>query len=107
MSTHSKKFHEKFIKWALDNGAYCFKRGHNVNEKDTYVNEKTQLAWLLWQEVYDDSLIIKKANEYKLALERIVALNPADDSDEGYNEWGEADCFNKSQEIARKVLDNM
>lgn len=38
------------------------------------------------------------------ALERIAALDPAEDSDQGYNEWGEADCFNKSQDMARAAL---
>lgn len=37
------------------------------------------------------------------ALRAILALNPAD-TDEGYNEWGEAECFCKAQRIA---LDTM
>lgn len=38
------------------------------------------------------------------ALARIVALDPEKDSPEGRNEWGEADCFNKAQDIAREGL---
>lgn len=40
----------------------------------------------------------------KEALERIVSLNPSEDSSEGYNEWGEADCFNQAQKIANEAL---
>jgi hypothetical protein len=38
------------------------------------------------------------------ALEQIAALHPDKDSDEGYNEWGEAECFRKAQRIANKAL---
>jgi hypothetical protein len=38
------------------------------------------------------------------ALRKIADLNPEVDSDEGYNEWGEADCFSQAQEIARAAL---
>ena len=37
------------------------------------------------------------------ALIEIWTLDPAIDSDEGYNEWGEADCFRQAQEIARRA----
>ena len=38
------------------------------------------------------------------ALRNIVALDPATDSDSGRNEWGEAECFDKAQEIASTAL---
>jgi hypothetical protein len=38
------------------------------------------------------------------ALTQIAALDAAKDSEEGWNEWGEAECFHKAQEIARKAL---
>jgi hypothetical protein len=38
------------------------------------------------------------------ALKAIAALNPSDDSEEGFNEWGEADCFRQAQTIARAAL---
>ena len=44
------------------------------------------------------------ANAYRAVLERIAALDPATDSEDGFNEWGEADCFNKAQAMARAVL---
>lgn len=40
----------------------------------------------------------------RAALEGIVALNPDIHSSEGFNEWGEADCFNQAQMIAREAL---
>lgn len=43
-------------------------------------------------------------NKLKSALEKIAALDPSEDSSEGYNEWGEADCFNQAQKIANEVL---
>jgi hypothetical protein len=41
---------------------------------------------------------------YRDALERIAALDPETDSEDGMNEWGEADCFGKAQEIAKQAL---
>lgn len=37
------------------------------------------------------------------ALARIAALDPSTDSEEGFNEWGEADCFRKAKRIAAAV----
>lgn len=38
-------------------------------------------------------------------LRDIAALDPATDSNAGFNEWGEAECFNKAQEISRAALE--
>ncbi|HZF98289.1 MAG TPA: hypothetical protein VEY92_08615 [Pseudoxanthomonas sp.] len=38
------------------------------------------------------------------ALTEIAALDPREDSLEGFNEWGEAECFEKAQSIARAAL---
>jgi hypothetical protein len=38
------------------------------------------------------------------ALKKITALNPEDTYD-GCNEWGEAECFTKAQKIATKALE--
>jgi hypothetical protein len=43
----------------------------------------------------------------KVALEKIAALDAAKDSDEGWNEWGEADCFRKARRIAKKALEDV
>jgi hypothetical protein len=40
------------------------------------------------------------------ALREIAGMDPNTDSEEGYNEWGEADCFRRVREIAEKALDN-
>jgi hypothetical protein len=40
----------------------------------------------------------------KEALEKIATLNLSNDSTEGYNEWGEADCFKQAQAIAWDAL---
>jgi hypothetical protein len=41
--------------------------------------------------------------ELLAALQAIADLD-ARDSDEGFNEWGEADCFHKAQKIANNIL---
>ena len=40
----------------------------------------------------------------RAALERIGAMDPATDSIEGYNEWGESDCFRQAQSTALMAL---
>lgn len=40
----------------------------------------------------------------RAALKSIAELHPDKDSDEGFNEWGEADCFRKAQTIAGAAL---
>jgi hypothetical protein len=50
-----------------------------------------------------DNLKITLAG-YRAALERITELNPSEDSEEGYNEWGEADCFRQARRIAGQAL---
>lgn len=42
--------------------------------------------------------------EAEEALQRIVALDPEHDSDDGFNEWGEAHCFKLAQDIARAAV---
>jgi hypothetical protein len=49
------------------------------------------------QEALNKELIFKKA------LEDILKLDPSKDSSED-NEWAEAECFSKAQEIAKKAL---
>ena len=41
------------------------------------------------------------------ALEKISNLDPHTDSDEGFNEWGEAECFNKAKAIARETTEGI
>ena len=38
------------------------------------------------------------------ALRRISELDAEQDSEHGWNEWGEADCFNQAKEIANTAL---
>ena len=38
------------------------------------------------------------------AAQQIAAIDPATDSEEGFNEWGEADCFGQAQAVARTAL---
>jgi hypothetical protein len=38
------------------------------------------------------------------ALQAIVDLDPSKDSEEGFNEWGEAECFRLAQDIAGAAL---
>lgn len=48
-----------------------------------------------------------KDSEIKIlrnALRHIANLDPEVDSEEGWNEWGKADCFDQAQVIARVAL---
>lgn len=45
----------------------------------------------------------RERNRYRKALKKIRRMNPAD-SPEGYNEWGEAYCFQRAQDIAGEAL---
>ena len=47
--------------------------------------------------------VVRERSRYRKALKKIRRLNPAD-SPEGYNEWGEAYCFNQAQDIAGEAL---
>ena len=40
----------------------------------------------------------------RAALKQIVDLDAAKDSGQGFNEWGEADCFMQAQQLARDAL---
>ena len=46
------------------------------------------------------------ADELLAALLKIGGLDPAVDSDEGHNEWGEADCFRQAQSIANAAINS-
>lgn len=53
------------------------------------------------------SLLAKERRErqkYEAALRAIIALDAHDDS-EGWNEWGESNCFHKVQKLAQEALD--
>jgi len=45
----------------------------------------------------------RERNRYRKALQKICRLDPAG-TEEGYNEWGEAACFNWAQDIAEEAL---
>ena len=40
----------------------------------------------------------------RAALRTISELHPDKDSDEGYNEWGEAECFGKAKELSNAAM---
>jgi hypothetical protein len=73
-------------------------------EIDRLKIELKESQWLTKQAV--DELQAEKAKRERLeqALKTIAGLDPSVDSDEGWNEWGESDCFKKAQIIARKAL---
>lgn len=47
--------------------------------------------------------VTRERNRYRKALKKIRRMNPAD-SPEGYNEWGEAYCFQRAQDLAGEAL---
>lgn len=74
----------------------------NVGYK-TVEREVAQVAFNQLQEQVAEETR-RERNCYKKALKKIRLLNPAD-TEEGYNEWGEALCFNRAQEIANEALE--
>jgi hypothetical protein len=70
---------------------------------------RTEMTWgmaiPLMDKAADELDRLQAENEaLRKALDRIAALDPSVDSDQGWNEWGEADCFDKAQEIAKAAL---
>lgn len=54
---------------------------------------------------HEIAMKVKDLARYKEALEKINKLDPEKDSRNGiFDEWGEAECFNKAQEIAKAAL---
>lgn len=51
-----------------------------------------------------DARLIAAAPDLLAALTAISKLDPALDSEEGMNEWGEADCFGKALNIASAAI---
>ena len=50
--------------------------------------------------------IKNELDKYKTALKSISRLNPTEDTEDGvWDEWGEAECFNMAQRIAREAID--
>lgn len=45
-----------------------------------------------------------ESRESNEALEKIKTLDPGKDSSQGFNEWGEAECFNLAQRLATEAL---
>lgn len=59
----------------------------------------------LGDQVMENALCALDALEQaQAALHRIAELDPRIDSEEGYNEWGEADCFRQAQKIAAAAM---
>ena len=50
---------------------------------------------------------LDEIGRYREALEKIAALDPEKDSTEGFNEWGEAECFDLAKEIARQAFGDL
>jgi hypothetical protein len=46
---------------------------------------------------------VERAERAEAALQRIALLDPAD-TDEGFNEWGEAACYVEAKDIADAAL---
>jgi hypothetical protein len=61
--------------------------------------ESGYLAGRVEQQVIIDDQA-KQIDTLRKALNKIANLDPEFDSDEGFNEWGEADCFIQAQKIA-------
>ncbi len=52
----------------------------------------------------ENERLAREVEALRGALTKIAELHPDNDSDEGCNEWGEADCFVKAQRVARAAI---
>lgn len=77
---------------------YSIKRTSEDAEKHGAVGCNPQLI----QE--DRRLLCEHVDYLERQLAKIARLDPNTDSVEGLNEWGEADCFEQAQIIAREAL---
>jgi hypothetical protein len=73
-------------------------------DKDSSVGGLSNLIDEIKEELAKPTTPTELVEKLKTALEKIATLNPSNDSTEGYNEWGEADCFNQAQAIAWDAL---
>ena len=51
-----------------------------------------------------DKMLRAEIERLRVVLEHIAELDPAINSTNGFNEWGEADCFIQAQQLARDAL---
>ena len=81
-----------------------------VNEKETTMSMSLYASsadyWKeqaeLWKAEAEKSLA--EIKRLRVVLENIEELDPAINSTNGFNEWGEADCFIQAQQLARDAL---
>ena len=78
---------------------------HSTPGMGRHSTDEKLIAQAAWNEQQKkiDALEAKLAIAVE-ALILVSKLDPSINSDEGYNEWGEADCFNQSQTIANVAL---
>lgn len=80
---------------AVEQGAVLITSADVVREFAALLLEESEK---LTRDLEQENAALRKA------LTEAAFLNPSVDSVEGYNEWGEADCFNKAQGIACAAL---
>jgi hypothetical protein len=57
-------------------------------------------------EIRDQHITVleRRVTELEKALREISQLDPSDTKN-GFNEWGEAECFNKAQDLAKRAME--
>ena len=61
----------------------------------------------IWQDyvhVADYERLEKELAAARAVLKTISEIHPDKDSDEGFNEWGEAECYRKAVDVAQAAL---
>jgi hypothetical protein len=61
---------------------------------------------LIWDACNPDRIarLLDRLDAAERALARIADLDASIHSEEGYNEWGEADCFHQARDLARAAM---
>lgn len=78
---------------------------NSLNSEIASLEEEGKYSFeALKEERLNNKRLIVANLRLEAALLKIANLDPETDSIKGFNEWGEADCFNQAKDIAREAL---
>lgn len=101
------------VRWTGDENWKCVWRNGDIPKDEAEYWEKADGPYYV-ERAYSDATVAelrakadaaeRRVGELEAVLHRISTMNAADDSDYGFNEWGEADCFNQVRVLATEAL---
>lgn len=95
------------LKAELERFKYTTWRWEKLNkDRDLWKSKYNNLLEGKTQSCSMCEMYTRKAQKLAEALRKIEKLDPEVDTDQGFNEWGQAECFEKSQHIAKEALED-